>query len=172
MPLIYLCPTDPNIYRRSIAISIGQSLLINGLNTEVPRYTSAVTSQAVVEAGALNLPSLTNSPAVLQSLQEAYAKVISNIMIFSLVIVCIGFPVACGMKWLNLKKLTEERKRAQRLSIVYEHNNLSERTQSSVPESILVQEKEIQRIERWFHEGEFGRNSIWGAELVKEMWMV
>ena len=172
MPLIYIGGTDANMYCRSIAISIGQSLLINGLNTEIPRYNGAVTSQAVIEAGALNLPSLTNSPAVLQSLREAYARVISNIMIFSLAIVCIGFPVACGMKWLNLKKFAAERQQEQRLSAADTLHSLSGYTQTSIAESMPDQEKDIQRIEQWFHDGDFGRNSIWGAELVKEMWMV
>ena len=31
-------------------------------------------------------------------------------MVFSLVIVCVSVPVACGMKWLNLKRVGKERK--------------------------------------------------------------
>ena len=93
-------------------------------------------------------------------------------MIFSLVIVCIGFPVACGMKWLNLKKLTAKRQQEQRLSTASESSNMSRSPQASITESTPDQEKDIQRIEQWFHDGDFGRNSIWGAELVKEMWMV
>jgi len=99
----------------SIAISIGESLLINGLAREVPRYTDSVSPQAVISAGALNLSSLTTSNTVLRSLQAAYAKVISTIMVFALIIVCISIPVACGMKWLNLKRVAEHRKQHEAL---------------------------------------------------------
>lgn len=94
----------------SIAISIGENLLVNGLLTEVPRFTLAVSPQAVISAGPLNLPALATTPRVLQSLREAYVEVLLNLMMFSLVVVCMSVPVACGMKWLNLKSVSEKRK--------------------------------------------------------------
>lgn len=64
----------------AISVSVGANLLVNGLSAQIPRYTYSVSPQAIVKAGPLNLLSLTKAPAVLKSLREAYAKVISEIM--------------------------------------------------------------------------------------------
>ena len=94
--------------RRAIAVAIGQSVLTNRLVREVPRRTSAVPPQAVITNGALNLQRLTNSALALKALREAYAKAIQNLLIYSLVAVCVALPFALGMQWLNLKKAAKK----------------------------------------------------------------
>jgi len=94
----------------AISVSIGANLLVNGLSAQISRYTNSVSSQAVVKAGPLNLLSVTKAPAVLKSLREAYAKVISEIMVFALIITCVAVLIACGMKWVNIKEVSARRK--------------------------------------------------------------
>lgn len=94
---------------------IGNALLIGGLYSQVPNMAPSISPDAVVRAGALNLQSLTSSPDVLHGLREAYAIAISHVNIFLVVLICISVPTACGMKWLNIKKVSlqreEEKKR-------------------------------------------------------------
>lgn len=45
------------------------------------------------------------------ALRQAYAKTIDTIMVFALIITCVGAVVACGMRWLNLKVIVAERER-------------------------------------------------------------
>ena len=103
--MVYLW-SKPN---RSLAVSIGEALLVNGLKTELPKHTDAIPPEAVVKAGALNLAALTNSAAILQAMREAYAAAIRHVLIFALAIVCLSVPAACGMQWLNLKQVSRDR---------------------------------------------------------------
>ncbi|MCJ1397655.1 hypothetical protein MMC11_000851 [Xylographa trunciseda] len=93
----------------SIAVSIGESLLVNGLLREVPKHTQAVSPQAVIDAGALGLLSLATSPITIQALRQSYVIAISDIFIFTTAIVCVSIPMACGMQWLNVKTISKER---------------------------------------------------------------
>lgn len=95
---------------RAIAVAIGQSVLVNSLVGEVPKRTSAVLPHAVITNGALNLQRLRSSPVVLKALREAYAKAIQNLLVYSLVAVCVALPFALGMQWLNVKKVAKKTK--------------------------------------------------------------
>lgn len=75
----------------------------------MPKVTSAITPDSVVRAGALNLQSLTTTPSILHGLREAYAVAISHVNIFLVAIICISVPTACGMEWLNIKKVSAQR---------------------------------------------------------------
>ena len=99
----------------ALGVPIANALLLNGLRSQVPKFTSSVSPEAVIRAGALNLQSLTRSPDVLQSLREAYAIAISHVNIFLVAVICISVPTACGMEWLNIKKISAQReaKKAQ-----------------------------------------------------------
>lgn len=44
-------------------------------------------------------------------MREAYAKSFDRIMIFALVLTCLGMPIACGMRWFNVKVLATEREK-------------------------------------------------------------
>ncbi|MCJ1413948.1 hypothetical protein MMC32_000273 [Xylographa parallela] len=93
----------------ALGVPVANALLIDGLYTEVPKFTSAVSPGAVVRNGALNLQSLTSSATVLSGLRQAYAIAISHVNIFLVVVICVSVPTACGMKWLNIKKVSEQR---------------------------------------------------------------
>lgn len=103
--------TDPTFARSSLAISIGSNLLDNSLSYFVPLYAPSIPPIAVLREGALRLSSLTTATDVLTGLRQAYAKSIDQIMIFALVIVCLGAPVTLGMRWLNLKIVAADRER-------------------------------------------------------------
>lgn len=96
---------------RSLAISIGSNLLNNSLTHFVRLLTPSIPPSAVLRAGALNLPSLTTSAAELQALKQAYAKSFDRIMIFALVLMCLGTVVACAMPWFNLKIVAADREK-------------------------------------------------------------
>ena len=97
-----------NIFKRAIAIAIGQNVLVNSLLKEVPKYTDKVPPEAVVKAGALNLVNLTTSTSILTLLREAYGKAIQNLMFYSLVTACLALPFTLGMQWLKIKKVVQK----------------------------------------------------------------
>ena len=88
---------------------IGNALLIDGLRTEVPKFAPSISPEAVVRAGATDLESLSNSPYILRGLREAYAIAISHVNIFLVVVIRISVPTACGMEWLDIKKVSAQR---------------------------------------------------------------
>ena len=101
--------TDHGFYSSSLGVPIGNALLIGGLRTEVPRLAPSIPTEAVVRAGATDLESLSSSPYIIQGLREAYAIAISHVNIFLVVVICISVPTACGMEWLNIKKVSAQR---------------------------------------------------------------
>ncbi len=42
-------------------------------------------------------------------LREAYAGSFDRVMVFALVLTCLGFPVACGMRWFNVRVVARRR---------------------------------------------------------------
>ena len=92
-------------------MSIGSTLLTNSFTHFVRLLAPSIRPSAVLRAGALNLPSLTTSAAVLASLRQAYAGSFDRIMIFALTLTCLGMPVACGMRWFNVKVIAADRKK-------------------------------------------------------------
>lgn len=97
---------------------IGNALLIDGLRTEVPKLAPSISPEAVVRAGATDLQSLSSSPSILQGLREAYAIAISHVNIFLVVVICVSIPTACGMEWLNIKKVSAEREKEKATRIL------------------------------------------------------
>ena len=65
----------------------------------------------MVRAGATDLQSLSTSPYILQCLREAYAIAVSHVNIFLVVVICVSVPTACGMEWLDIKKVSAQRER-------------------------------------------------------------
>ncbi|KAI4263583.1 MAG: hypothetical protein L6R42_001283 [Xanthoria sp. 1 TBL-2021] len=90
----------------AIGIPIANALLIDGLHSQVPKFAPEVASEDVVRNGALNLENLTRSPSMLRGLRQAYAIAISHVCILLVVVVCVSIPVALGMEWLNIKKVS------------------------------------------------------------------
>ena len=88
---------------------IGENILVGKLISEVPKYADAISPQAVIESGALNLQALTSSTAVLYGLRQAYGVAISAIMICATVSICFSMLATLGMQRLNLKIISRER---------------------------------------------------------------
>lgn len=93
----------------ALGVPIGNALLINGLHEQVPKYAPGISPDAVVTGGALALKSLTTSSAILNGLRVAWTIAVSHVNYFLVAIICISVPTACGMEWLNVKKISAER---------------------------------------------------------------
>jgi hypothetical protein len=128
---------------RALGTPIGSALLIGGIRSEVPRVTTAVTPDEVINAGATGLDTLTTSPTVIALLRTAYSIAVSRVMIFLVIIICISVPTSLGMRWLNIKKISVEREEEKRAKLtskssvaVVDHN--TEQRTNSIP--VAVQE--------------------------------
>ncbi|KAH8892800.1 MFS general substrate transporter [Thozetella sp. PMI_491] len=97
----------------AIGIVIGQNLFITELQAAVPEYTTVVSPDQVIGAGATGLVSLAPTPAVLQALRQAYADSVRRIFLLGLAAVCLALPPSCFMEWLNIKQVAAERRLAQ-----------------------------------------------------------
>jgi hypothetical protein len=94
----------------SLAVSISQNLFLNTLHTSIPAHTSAVSVQAVINAGAGGLGALAPSVAVLQDLREAYADAMRGTWVLAAVGTGLALPCAVGMEWLNIRRVAEGRR--------------------------------------------------------------
>ena len=93
----------------ALGVPIGNALLIDGLHDQVPKHAPSVSPDAVVTGGALALKSLATSPIILHGLRVAWTIAISHVNYFLVAVICISVPTACGMEWLNIKKVSTER---------------------------------------------------------------
>lgn len=100
---------------RSLAISIGNAIAIDGLHKSVPTVTSAIRADDVINAPRnITLLVASNIEPDLQAvvehgLRQAWAIAVSHVNIFLVAIICISVPTALGMEWLNIKKVSEQR---------------------------------------------------------------
>ncbi|KAF7916073.1 hypothetical protein EAE99_009826 [Botrytis elliptica] len=101
------------VFNESIAVSIGNSFLVNGLAKEVPRHTSAISPQAVIDAGPFAVQNISADSTIVNAVQESYANSISHVFIFATAIVCFSMPMAAGMEWLNLNTISQGRKHGE-----------------------------------------------------------
>jgi hypothetical protein len=82
------------------------------LRSSIPSAThGAISPQAVIDAGATGLTSLTRDRTLISRLRNAYTVAISHTMILLLITICVSIPVAFGMKWLNIKDVSIEREK-------------------------------------------------------------
>ncbi|KAF2468048.1 MFS general substrate transporter [Lindgomyces ingoldianus] len=100
----------------TIAIPIGNAFLLNGLGKYIPKYAKEIAVETVVHAGPLALNELSLSADTVYGLRLAYSKAIQHILIFALAVVCFSIPAASGMQWLNIKKVSQERKKRKTTS--------------------------------------------------------
>ncbi|CRG89904.1 Putative HC-toxin efflux carrier TOXA [Talaromyces islandicus] len=100
----------------ALGLAIGQNLLINGLRRELPRYTTAVTVEQVLAAGASGLPKLASSPAVLEALRRVYTQALRDIFILGLACACLTLLPSCATEWLNITHESQRRKELQEKS--------------------------------------------------------
>ncbi|CAI6336752.1 unnamed protein product [Periconia digitata] len=94
----------------ALGIAIAQNLFLKMLTEAVPMYAPDVPLQRVINAGAMGLEVLAQTPETLLALREAYAEAIRSTLILALVAACAAFPCAWGMEWLNLRKVAEARR--------------------------------------------------------------
>ncbi|KAF2452214.1 hypothetical protein P171DRAFT_336955, partial [Karstenula rhodostoma CBS 690.94] len=94
----------------AVAVSIGQTLLLNDLHFNVPKYTSAVAPKYIINAGAGGIAAIAQSPPVLRQLREAYAESLKGTFVLALVKTCLALPFTAGMQWLNINEVAEERR--------------------------------------------------------------
>ncbi|KAF2242995.1 permease of the major facilitator superfamily [Trematosphaeria pertusa] len=93
----------------AIGLTIGQTLFLNKLTSEVSRRTTAVSPAAVIAAGAHHLPSLAQTPQLLRVLQQVYATAIKKTLLFALAMVCIAWAFTFGVENLNIKRKASRR---------------------------------------------------------------
>ncbi|KAM0810188.1 putative Major facilitator superfamily (MFS) profile domain-containing protein [Seiridium cardinale] len=100
----------------AIGTAIGQTLLIDGLNVAVPKYTDGLVSPAtVIQAGATGLHSVAaGDPQLLLYIRLAYSEAVRRTIILGLAGACLAVPASCGMEWMNIKRVAEERERSAR----------------------------------------------------------
>lgn len=88
----------------ALAVPIGENLLINTLSTHIPRETTAVTPEAVIQAGANGLPMLISDPTVLNSLRFVYSSAVTNVLYLSTATIAVGLPCALCMERRNVRR--------------------------------------------------------------------
>ncbi|OJK02334.1 hypothetical protein ASPACDRAFT_50929 [Aspergillus aculeatus ATCC 16872] len=93
----------------ALGVPIANAILLNGLHTEVPRYVTGISADAVMAAGATGVETLSSSPGVIRGLRAAWSVAVADVNILLVAIICVSVPTALGMKWLNLKKISAER---------------------------------------------------------------
>ncbi|OAG09464.1 MFS general substrate transporter [Paraphaeosphaeria sporulosa] len=94
----------------AVAVSVGQTLLLNNLRVNIPKSISGVAPQDVIDAGAGGIAAIAQSPLALRKLREAYAESLKGTFVLALVGSCLALPFAAGMQWLNIKKVAEDRR--------------------------------------------------------------
>ncbi|PVH92484.1 MFS general substrate transporter [Periconia macrospinosa] len=97
----------------SLAIPISNAVLLKGLRNFVPKYAPGVSADAAIAAGALDVDTLTQSPVDLHGLRQAWAHSVGWVNILLTAVICISVPTALGMRWLNIKKVSQEREQAK-----------------------------------------------------------
>lgn len=98
----------------AIALSIGQTILTNGLAREVPKAAATVSPKAVFNIGATNLAALTTDPKILKALRRSYSQAVVNVLYFALGIVVFALPFALALEWKNVKKVSAQRIQEQK----------------------------------------------------------
>ncbi|KAH9863980.1 hypothetical protein J1614_009913 [Plenodomus biglobosus] len=93
----------------AIGLTIGQTIFLNKLISEVARRTTEISPMAVIAAGAQGLPQLTQTQQLLRILRLAYAAAIRQAMIFALIMVGIALLFTFGVENLNVKRMAKER---------------------------------------------------------------
>ncbi|KAI4124378.1 MAG: hypothetical protein LQ347_005765 [Umbilicaria vellea] len=98
-----------NVIPSAIALSIGQTILTNGLAREVPKAAPTISPKAVFNIGATNLAALTTDPKILKALRGSYSQAVVNVLYFALGIVVFALPFALALEWKNVKRVSAQR---------------------------------------------------------------
>jgi len=93
----------------SIGVPAANAVLVAGLRKQISKLAPGIDPDNVITVGALNLETLTASASVLHGLRQAWSFAVADVNILLVTIICISVPTALGMKWLNVKKISEGR---------------------------------------------------------------
>lgn len=100
---------------RAIAVPAGGAIVLNSLSRHISKATGEISAQAVIQAGATNLATLTNDPRTLRLLRTSYSQAVTDTMYLSLAAAAIALPFASAMEWKNVKTVSKERASAELL---------------------------------------------------------
>lgn len=67
----------------------------------------------MVSAGAGNLKKEATNSTILRALQLSYSNAVTDTLYLALATVSLALFFACGMEWKNIRKVAEERKKAE-----------------------------------------------------------
>ncbi|KID61421.1 Major facilitator superfamily domain, general substrate transporter, partial [Metarhizium hybridum] len=98
------------VFSSQLGGSVADALHRIASTRALPRYTSAVTLEHVLGAGAGGLSQLSSSPAVLEALRYAYNDAIRDVFILGLACTCLTVLPSCAMEWLNIALESQRRK--------------------------------------------------------------
>ena len=113
-------------------------MLIAALSSYVPRFAPGVSADAVITAGPLDLTSLTSSVSLIEGLRQAWALAVSRVNVFLLVVICVSVPTACGMQWLNIKRISQDREKEKKAI-----TKSRSRDRDAKEEIVVAQEPEV-----------------------------
>lgn len=91
-----------NAYR-AIALPIANSVFIAGLQSEIPKQTTVLSPQAVIEAGPTNVRLLTDNPSVLHGIRVSYLKAVKNSLYLALAAVSVALFFGACMEWKRME---------------------------------------------------------------------
>ncbi|KIV78873.1 hypothetical protein PV11_06479 [Exophiala sideris] len=86
----------------AISISIAQNIFSNGLVKEIPKYTTGVNPQTIINAGATHIREVTPASQLVGVL-TAYNIAVTNAYILSIACASIAFLFSLGFEWKTVK---------------------------------------------------------------------
>ncbi|KAL9605494.1 MAG: hypothetical protein Q9179_001300 [Wetmoreana sp. 5 TL-2023] len=101
----------------SIAISMGQTITISTIISDIPKQGLSIPARTVVDAGAYNLRALATSPEALAKLRLIWKVATVRTMILSATLVGASISFTLCMEWINAKKVAESRKNGSRTDL-------------------------------------------------------
>lgn len=111
----------------SVAISMGQTITISTIISEVPKQGLNIPARTVIDAGAYNLRVLVTSPESLAKLRLIWKVATVRTMILSVTLVGASIPFTLCMEWINAKKVTDSRKQESRTSLLDREGEATEK---------------------------------------------
>ncbi|KAL8705271.1 MAG: hypothetical protein Q9201_001602 [Fulgogasparrea decipioides] len=109
--------TAVQISSSSIAISMGQTITISTIISDIPKQGLSIPARTVVDAGAYNLRALATSPEALAKLRLIWKVATVRTMILSATLVGASISFTLCMEWINAKKVAESRKNGSRTDL-------------------------------------------------------
>lgn len=133
-----------------IAIPIGSAILDTVLSESIRQTLPSLQPATVLGAGALGLHSLTSDVTTLHILKGIYARAVDRVMLFALVVTCLGFLATFGIHWKNLKTINPDKGSAgldESLAQISASENCS-RKSLSLPNKQVCNENHVKKEEK------------------------